>query len=85
MAEHPLKNGTGMATLHVVSDLSAGYAREDASSAAVIGAYTNAEVALAVKRVCGSSAQVHRVEVDFIPKELANAMQEFGNRLPDGR
>lgn len=72
-----------MTMLHVVATLSAGFAREDSPSASVVGAYTNAEVADAVRRVAGFGASVIAVELNHIPPGLRRAMQELGIKLPE--
>lgn len=73
-----------MTTLHIVSTLSAGFAREDSPSSSVVGAYTDPEVADAVRRVSGFDAKVTAIELDRIPAGLHQTMLDLGMKLPSG-
>lgn len=77
-------------TLHVVTTLTAGYAREDASSAGVVGAYFDAALARAVAQVAGPCAAVAAVEIGHIPPGYVQSMNALGitvgrsNARPEG-
>lgn len=64
--------------LHVVSSLVGGYAREDAPTATVVGAFQDPVVANAVKLAMGIGAQVHEIEVDHVPAGLQKTIDELG-------
>lgn len=67
-----------MTTLHVVTDLIAGFAREDASRAGLVGAYHDKDMAEAVRKVAGFDATVSSVVVDHVPPGYVQAMVELG-------
>lgn len=69
--------------LHIVSTLVGGYAREDAATASVVGAYTNPVVADAVRKVSGYGASVSEIEVDHIPCGLLEMIKQLGIKLPE--
>lgn len=64
--------------LHVVARPTAGYAREDAGSVGVVGAYSDAAVADKVRRLSGFDAKVERVTVDVIPVGFLRNAGAFG-------
>ncbi len=68
--------------LHLVTHMVDGYAREDASQAGVVGAYTDPKTAALVARVAGFEAKVHTVEVDKVPEGLRRFAKELGLTLP---
>lgn len=74
-----------MAKLHIVATLSSGYAREDAPNASVVGAYTNADTAKAVRSVSGPNSVCTEVEIDYIPQGLMEAIKQFGIKLPQAQ
>lgn len=69
--------------LHIVSSIVDGYAKEDAKSAFVIGAYTKLEVANAVCKVSGYGARVSAIDVDHTPPGLLSMMKHYGIKLPE--
>jgi len=68
---------TTQRTLHVVTTLVGGYAREDGDVARVTGVYSSPELANLVKKVCGSRAMVTAVVVDDVPPGYIRAAQEL--------
>lgn len=72
-----------MTKIYVVATNSGGYTREDSTSAHIVGAYTNPEVAEYVRKVSfGLDATVTTIEVDHIAPGLLQAMNELGIKLP---
>lgn len=69
--------------LHVVVTLAPGYAREDASTASLIGAYTDAEVAESVRKCSmNRDARVVPVSLDAIPQGVRENAKLFNIVLP---
>lgn len=71
-----------MKTLHIVTHLIGGFAREDNPTVSVIGAFTNPDMANLLKRVAGASATVTQIEVDHVPPGLMQAIKEMGLTPP---
>lgn len=68
--------------LYIVADVLAGYAREDAGSARVIGAYTQPDVAALVAKGTGPGAKVETIQIDKIPLGIAQYLKELGFKHP---
>lgn len=73
-----------MTQLHIVVDQVGGFAREDASTPCVIGAYTNPKVAQQVKIIANSGASIHTVEINHVPEGYLRSAEQmgFGLRQP---
>ena len=65
--------------LYVVHRTRSGYAREDAPTSDVVGAYTDKEVARKVALT--GYGQWMEIEVDYIPPGIKAAADEFGFEL----
>lgn len=72
-----------MTILYVVTNLVGGFAREDSPSAAVVGVYTDSELANKVKRMSGYGASVSEVEVDHIWMGHIITARELGMPFSD--
>lgn len=68
--------------LYVVANQIGGYAREDDPTVNVVGAYTDVEVARAVKCAAGFGATISEIEVDHIHPGHREAAVAFGFKLP---
>jgi hypothetical protein len=77
-----------MTTLHIVTNLSAGFSREDRPSAAVAGAFFDPNLAADVRKVAGHDSQVIAIEIGHVHEGHRQSMHELGIRAlapaPDG-
>lgn len=69
-------------TLPVVVSMVGGFAREDASTPSVVGAYTNPELAAKLAIIRGFGSVVLPVEVDVIPPGLLQDAEAMKIALP---
>lgn len=69
------------ATVHVVTSLVSGYAREDASTSRAVGVYTDPELARKVAQLCGFGSSANAVEVNFVPAGIKSDADAFGIKL----
>jgi len=68
-------------TVHVVTTLVSGYAREDASTSRAVGAYTDPELARKVAQLCGFGSSAHAVELNVVPAGIKADAEVFGIKL----
>ncbi len=68
--------------LYVVANQISGYAREDAHTVNVVGAYTMLSVAKAVKSAAGFGATISEIEVDYIYPGHRDSAIALGFKLP---
>lgn len=75
-------NESQAVTVHAVLTLRAGFAREDAPSAQLLGAYTQEPVARLVARCL--HGEVVPVVLDQVPAGVYGIARELGLALPEG-
>ena len=64
--------------LHVVLKLEGGFAREDAPTPAIVGAFTDLKIAGQVRVLAGQGARLQTITVDQVPAHLIDSAKELG-------